>query len=502
MNFQDFLLQTYPDHQKNKGDIFVSSVCSHSSQVKKNSLFIALKGQNTDGHNYLKSAIEKGATALLIQKNYPIPQHFRGWVLFYDEELFLDKLLNFFYDYPSEKLFTVGITGTNGKSSFCYLLRHLFETCGWPTAVIGTLGYEFKNTISPALLTTPYQCELFEKLAHFTKLSARALAMEVSSIAIDQDRVAGVDFNALVFSNLSQDHLDYHKNIESYFLAKKKLFIQADESSQKNLFHLLNEDDIYSHKIKKHLQKPFWTFGKSPQADFCFQIKKMTKEETFFELQSPSEKTEFRSPLKGEYNVYNAVSAIACAYLTGFKMGELQKALLSFKGVPGRLEKLAHKGDFEVFIDYAHTPQALLLTLQTLKQEFSFLILVFGCGGDRDKEKRQPMMRVALQLADSIFLTTDNPRDEDPEKINQDMLKGQDSTTRVLVELDRSKAIKKAIRLAHEKSKPITKKRATNKQPSQVCVLIAGKGHESYQIIKGERLAFSDKKTALEWLDS
>jgi len=489
MSFQDFLLQSYFVHQKNRGDINISSVCSHSSQVKKTSLFIALKGQNTDGHHYLKSAIKKGAVALLVKKDQPIPPDFKGLVLFYKEELFLAKLLNYFYDFPSEKLFTVGITGTNGKSSFCYLLRHLFEFCGWPTAVMGTLGYEFKNKTWPAVLTTPSNCDLFERISDFVKLSARALAMEVSSIAIDQDRVAGLDFNALVFSNLSQDHLDYHKTIENYFLSKQKLFLSAEQNSNKNLFYLLNADDIYSHKIKKHLKKPVWTFGQSPQADFRFQIQKATKKETVFKLQSSSINIELSSPLKGEYNVYNAVSAIACAVLTGFKVEDCQKALLMFKGIPGRLEKLKQDEDFEVFIDYAHTPQALLLSLKTLKKEFPFLILVFGCGGDRDKQKRKPMMQVALQLADSIFLTTDNPRHEDPEAITQDMLEGQSLVHKVTKDLDRSSAIKKAIQLA--KNQP-------NKK--EVCVLIAGKGHETVQIIKGEKLDFSDKKMALQWI--
>ena len=489
MNFQDFLFQSYFIKQKTTGKLNISSVCSHSSKVKKDSLFIALKGQNTDGHQYLKSAVKKGASALLVKKNHPVPSDFKGLVLFYEEELFLSKLLNYFYDFPSKKLFTAGITGTNGKSSFCYLLKHLFESCGWPTAVMGTLGYKFKNKTWPALLTTPTSCELFERLSDFVKLSARALAMEASSIAIDQNRVHGVDFNALVFSNLSQDHLDYHKSIENYFLSKQKLFIEAEQSSQKNLFYLLNEDDIYSHKIKKILTKPVWTFGRSEQADFSFQIKKAAKKETIFELKSSSIKAEFISPLMGEYNVYNAVSAIACAVLTGFKVEDCQKALSKFKGMPGRLEKLKKEQGFEVFIDYAHTPQALCFTLQTLKKHFPFLILVFGCGGDRDKEKRQPMMKIALQLANHIFLTTDNPRYEDPEKIAQDMLKEQRSFQKVTEELDRSEAIKKAIQLAR-----------IQPHKKEVCVLIAGKGHEAFQIIKSQKAPFSDKKTALKWL--
>ena len=481
MNFQDFLLHSYITQQKAHGTLKISSVCSHSSEVQKDSLFIALKGQHTDGHQYLEEVSKKGASALLVKEKQLIPSHFKGLVLLY-EELFLSQLLNQFYDFPSKKLFTIGITGTNGKTSFCYILKHLFQSCGWPTAVIGTLGHHFENKTWPAVLTTPSSCELFKRLSDFVKLSARALVMEASSIAIDQDRTSGVDFNALVFSNLSQDHLDYHKTTEQYFLAKQKLFIQADNSSQKNLFYLLNEDDIYSHKIKKQLKKPVWTFGKSEQADFKFTLKKTTQTETVFDIQSPFMKAEFYSPLMGEHNVYNAVSAIACAVLTGFKVTDCQTALQSFPGIPGRLEKLKSEQNFEVFVDYAHTPQALLFVLKTLKKEFSSLTLVFGCGGDRDKQKRSQMMKIALELADHIFLTTDNPRYEEPAKIIQDMLKAP--SHKVTEELDRSEAIKKAIHSAKKGS----------------CVLIAGKGHEAFQIIKGKKIPFSDKQTALKFL--
>ena len=493
MNFQDFLFQTYQQQAQRsrwQGNLRISSLCSHSSEVKKDSLFLALEGRESDGHQYLESAIQKGASALLVKEGTWLPPDFKGLVLIYKkEELFLSQLLNQFYDFPSDKLFTVGITGTNGKTSFCYLLQHFFEACGWPTALMGTLGHKFGDKTWPSVLTTPSACELFERLSDFVRLEARALTMELSSIAIDQKRMEGVGFNALVFSNLSQDHLDYHQSMENYFLAKQKLFLSAEKSSQKNLFYLLNHDDIYSHKIKTILKKPSWTFGKSQQADFKFQIKKACKEKTLFELQTPSAKTEFSSPLKGEHNVYNVVSAIACAFLTGFKLEDCQKALYDFKGIPGRLERLKSQQDFEVFIDYAHTTQALSFALKTLKKESSDLSVVFGCGGDRDTQKRSPMMRVALDLADKIFLTTDNPRNEDPEKIIQDMLQGvskEQREAKVIEELDRSEAIKKALTSAQKGT----------------CVLIAGKGHEAFQIIKGKKYPFSDKQVALKILNS
>ena len=483
MNFQTFLLNSYSLIQKPRVIPKISSICSHSEQVKKDSLFIALKGLKTDGHQYLQQAVERGAGALLVRGAGAVPSSFKGLVMVYNE-LFLPQLLNQFYDFPSEKLFTVGVTGTNGKTSFCYILEHLFKSCGWPAGVIGTIDQHFNDKTWPSSLTTPVACDLFKRLSDFVELSARAAVMEVSSIAVDQERIAGIDFNALVFSNFSRDHLDYHKTMEQYFSAKRKLFLQAEKSSQKNLFYLLNQDDIYSHKIKAGLKKPCWTFGKSHLSDFCFHIKETSMEKTIFELKSSFGNYQFCSPLIGEYNVYNAASAIACAMLTGFKAEACQKALQSFRGMPGRLERIKTDQDFDIFIDYAHTPQALSYVLKTLRAEFHFVILVFGCGGNRDKQKRVQMMKSASESADLIFLTTDNPRREDPETIIQETLEGADSLNKIVIELDRALAVKKAIQSAKKGS----------------CILVAGKGHERFQIIQNKKIPFCDKQTALEAL--
>ena len=201
----------------------ISSVCDHSQEVQKNSLFIALRGKSGDGHHYISQAVEKGAGALLLEDPQFVPAHFKGMVFVYKDQMnSLARLLNQFYDYPSKKLFIVGITGTNGKTSFCYLLEHIFKVCGWPTGYIGTVNQHFEEKIWPSLLTTPSACKLFKRLNDIVNLSAKALVMEVSSIALDQNRVQGIDFKGLVFSNISQDHLDYHGSMENYFLAKKK----------------------------------------------------------------------------------------------------------------------------------------------------------------------------------------------------------------------------------------------------------------------------------------
>ena len=485
MNFEDFLLGSYTLSRGSLKSAQISSISNHSSHVKKNGLFIAIKGRKTDGHNYLKQAIHKGACALLVEKGQLAPLSFKGAVLVYKKGLHLGKLLNQFYDFPSKKLFTVGITGTNGKTSFCYLLEHLFQFCGWPTGLIGTVDQHFKEHCWPASLTTPSAVELAERLNDFLQLSARAVVMEVSSIALDQNRVEGVDFNALVFSNLSQDHLDYHGSMENYWTAKKKLFLQAEQSENKNLFYLFNQDDIYSHKMKDVLKKPYWTYGQGESADFCFKIKETSQLKTTFQLKSPFGEIDFSMNLVGEYNVYNAASALACALLTGFKSEECQKALACFPGVPGRLEKLETDKVFDVFIDYAHTPAALSSTLKVLKHNFKRVILVCGCGGGRDKKKRPLMAKQAVHLSDHVFWTTDNPRYEKPEQIAAEALKGFNKLSKITVELDREQAIKKAIHFAGKGD----------------CVLIAGKGHEQFQIIKDKKQPFCDKAVALNFLN-
>ena len=487
MRFIDFLLNHYEVIRKSEIKA-LSSICTHSNKVKNSSLFIALQGQKSDGHDYLKQAVSKGASVLLVEKTDNIPSEFKGTVLKYKGKFKnLSKILNEFYNFPSEKLFTVGVTGTNGKTSFCYLMEHLFKSCGWPTALIGTVDQHFDKHKWPASLTTPSPAETFERLNDFITLGAKSAVMEVSSIALDQNRIEGINFKALVFTNLSQDHLDYHGNMENYFQAKKKFFTQTENTQNKNFFCLVNQDDEYGKKLKRFIHSPCYTYGQDPSSDFCFKIKKLSKLNSVFELKSPSGIYEFFLPLAGEYNIYNAVAALACALLTGFKAEDCSKALKTFKAIPGRLQKVTdNKPPFEILIDYAHTPSALASVLKTLKTYAKKIIIVFGCGGDRDKDKRPQMIKVALQFADQIFFTTDNPRFEDPEQIVQDSLKSLSikEKEKIIVDLDRKEAIKKAIQSAKQGD----------------YVLIAGKGHENFQIVKDKKFPFSDNTTVQECL--
>lgn len=487
MRFFSYLLNHYEKLQEASVSE-ISSVCTHSDNVAENSLFVALKGGEFDGHDFLKSAVSKGASVLLVEEEDKVPSGFKGLIFKYKGDPGLSGLLNEFYNFPAEKLFTVGVTGTNGKSSFCYLLEHLFKHCGWETGVIGTVDQHFKEQKWTSRLTTPNPSELFGRLKDFVDLSAKAVIMELSSHALDQNRVEGIGFNALVFTNLSQDHLDYHGDMESYFQAKKKIFTNSLRSKNKNLFCLINQDDEWGRKIGKEGGKNFFSYGQSPDSDFCFEILKRTPLSSVFELKGSFGKKSFHLPLPGDYSVYNAVSALSCALLTGFSADSLSKALKSFPGIPGRLEKVDSGGDFlfEVLVDYAHTPQALSVVLSTLKERGENILLVFGCGGDRDKDKRPLMTKEALKFSSKVFFTSDNPRFEEPEKIAKEALEFLSKKERALVtvELNRKEAIKKAISQA---------------QPGDI-VLIAGKGHEPFQLVKGKKLPFSDYEVALKCL--
>lgn len=486
MRFTDFLLNNYEVIQK--ADIkSLTSVCTHSDKVKKSSLFIALRGKKSDGHKYLKQAVERGAEVLLLEKTDNVPPEFKGMILKYKDQADVAGILNEFYDFPSKKMFTVGVTGTNGKTSFCYLLEHIFKHCTWSTAVIGTVDQHFKQHQWSSALTTPDPAELFELLNKFVHLGAQSTVIEVSSHALDQNRVEGIDFNAFAFTNLSQDHLDYHGDMESYFQSKRKFFTQ---SRQKNSFCIVNQDDEYGRRLKQNEGKAFYTYGQDSKSDFCFKIKTRSRSSSVFELNSSFGKQEFHLPLVGDYNVYNAVLAISCALLTGFKAEDCVQALKTFPGVPGRLQKVSSSKNlpFEVLVDYAHTPEALDCVLSALRAGTGIkkIILVFGCGGDRDKGKRKQMTEVALKFADQIFFTTDNPRFEDPKLIIEGAIAHLSSQQKekITVELDRKTAIKKAIQFASAGD----------------CVLIAGKGHEPFQIVKGKKIPFCDHKIALQCL--
>lgn len=483
----DFLAKNFEVIQKGK-DLKVSHIATHSKDVKAGGLFVAIKGHQLDGHDFINEAIQAGAQFILLENTSFAPQ-FQGTVLkTKNTKEALSIILNEYYNFPSDKLFTVGITGTNGKTTTAYLIEHIFNACGWESGVIGTIDHHIGSKTWASFLTTSEPTEIFKRLNDFLKYNAKSAIMEVSSIGLDQHRVHGVGFNISIFTNLTWDHMDYHTDMENYFKVKAELFLNPVFCKKGNhSLALINKDDVYGARLLSQLKYPSKTYGTYP-ADFSFKIKKRDLFHTYFYLETPFGSGDVKLPLTGDYNVYNAVAAISCALNTGFSFKKVIESVETFRGVPGRVEKCApNKSPFQVFVDYAHTPSALKEVLNNLKQaKLQRLITVFGCGGDRDKDKRKKMTLTAKELSDQIILTSDNPRSEDPEKIIEDCLNGIEDRSKFTIQIDRREAI-------HE---------ALNQGVKGDIVLIAGKGHESYQLIQGKKYPFKDQDVVKEWFES
>lgn len=474
----------------------IAGITTNSNQVKNGFLFIAEKGVSNDGHKYLSAAIENGASALLVERVDLVPITFQGMILQTpNTRIIAPTMAALFYNKPSEKLFCMGVTGTNGKTSFTYLIEHFFNTAHHPTGVIGTIDHHLGIKTWATELTTPHPIEIQARLNDFIQNQAKALAIEVSSHAIDQKRVEGIEFDVGVFTNLTHDHLDYHSTLEEYFEVKQKLFTDILGRSQKqNIFAIINRDDPWGAKMKVHPKVTTWTYGSQTLASgatpvtFSFTLNKMDFTGTQFIAHTPEGSVALQSPLIGIHNIYNVLAAIAAGMAGGLSLKHLQTVLPSFKGIPGRLQRVQNNKGKLVFIDYAHSPDALknvLLSIRKIQEQVKTpgrIVCVFGCGGDRDKGKRPLMASIAEKNADLIIVTSDNPRTEDPMKIISDIKSGFSNQTSGAwkLEPDRQKAISLAI---HEA------------QPNDI-ILVAGKGHEDYQIIGKEKFYFSDYEIA------
>ena len=372
----------------------------------------------------------------------------------------------------------IGITGTNGKTTTAFLIYHLLKKIGQKTSLIGTIKYIIGPKAYKARLTTPGFVEMGEIFKKIKESESDFVVIEVSSHGLVQGRVKGLKFSRCLFTNLSRDHLDYHKTMKNYFNAKKKLFF-----SQKNLISFINIDDSYGKKIAKGLNKAFSFAIKAP-ADFKAENISLRKNGSCFEIESSSERYKIKTRLCGRYNILNILGAVSLVSSLGFPLSKVVKAVNGFKPPLGRLEPVAK----DLFVDYAHTPDALNNTLGNLRESgYEKIVCLFGCGGDRDKGKRSLMGQVASLKADFTFITSDNPRSEDLLKICSQIEKGFKNKN-YLVVVDRYKAIGLAIKF-------FLKNKSNNS-----CLLIAGKGHEDYQIIKDKRIPFSDKRIVKQFL--
>jgi len=465
----------------------VDGIFYDSRRVQKNGLYVAVRGAHVDGHQFTEQAIERGASAIVVERP---ESHSRATSLVVaDSRVALADLAFTFFKKPALRLKMAGVTGTNGKTTTTFLLKHICDNAGLRSGLIGTVRYEIGERVLPATRTTPESLDLQELLSQMADAGCKAAMMEVSSHALVQERTRGLEWDVAVFTNLTQDHLDFHRTMEEYFEAKARLFTGLkNQSGKKEASAVINIDDRYGEQLLQRIKDdtPVVTYGMSARADFRASNYRTEFSGTSFQLDACGKIYLVRVPLIGRFNVVNALAALAAANSLGISLREAVLSLAKSPQVPGRLEAVPAKRQFQVFVDYAHTDDALLNVLKTCRElNPNRLIVVFGAGGDRDQRKRPLMGRVADQNADYSIITSDNPRKEDPLAIIAEVEKGFRSGNYETVP-DRTEAIARAIALA---------------QPRDI-ILIAGKGHENYQEFADHTIPFDDRQMVQRALEN
>ncbi|MDF5716632.1 MAG: UDP-N-acetylmuramoyl-L-alanyl-D-glutamate--2,6-diaminopimelate ligase [Rhizonema sp. NSF051] len=469
-------------------DAEVKELKTNSHACTAGDLFIGMPGTRVDGGEFWQSALASGAIAAIIsqpaaQKNSPTPD--ACVITANDMTKACAQIANAFYGYPGQKLQLVGVTGTNGKTTITHIIEYFLNKANQPTALMGTLYTRWHGFVQTAAYTTPFAVELQHRLADALNAGNKYGVMEVSSHALAQGRVMGCQFSVGVFSNLTQDHLDFHRDMEDYFAAKALLFspdyltgqaiINADDPFGKRLIAALHPDQVWTYSVNDSTAN-LW------MSDLNYE-----KNGVSGMMHTPKGNVPFRSPLVGQYNLENLLAATGAVLHLGLDLQFVASVIPDFPGVPGRMERvqISSEQDISVIVDYAHTPDSLENLLKASRPFIrGKMICVFGCGGDRDRTKRPKMGKIATELADVAVLTSDNPRTEDPERILQDVLAGISKTVSPMVICDRATAIRTAILQA---------------QPGDG-VLLAGKGHEDYQILGTEKIHFDDREHARDAL--
>ena len=470
-----------------RGDltIAVKGITDDSRAVSIGSLFVAVKGERVDGHQFIQKAVNGGAVGVLAQQ--PMKTGTVPFVRVEDSRKALGFLGSHFYGDPSSRLRIVGVTGTNGKTTTTYVCKAFLEAVGAQVGMIGTVAYQIGDIILPASHTTPGALELQELLAKMVTDGCRAAVMEVSSHALAQDRTTGCEYDVAVFSNLTQDHLDFHGTMEAYFQAKLRLFTEMAIGHKNNKRAIVNVDDPYGGRIIERCPVPVWTYGLKAKADLRAEDVRLSLQGTAFNAVTPKGNFRIESQLVGEHNVYNLLAAIGVALHEGATPDQIHYAVTRITNVPGRFERVMAGQPFTVVVDYAHTEDALIRLLMAAEAvKTGRIITVFGCGGDRDRGMRPKMGEAAVRSSDVVILTSDNPRTEDPhailEEVEQGVIRALQHRPHVEYHKipDRREAIEMAVREA----------RAAD------TVLIAGKGHEDYQIIGTTKHHFDDREVA------
>jgi len=465
----------------------ISALCYDSRKVAPGSMFIAVRGNAFDGHDFIEGAVKSGAAAIVAEQPAPIDCTL-PWVVVKDTRRAMSRLAAAFYGDPSAGMKVAGVTGTNGKTTTGFLIHHLLRTTWHRCGFVGTVHYDLGDEVVEASHTTPESIELQGVLGEMTARACRGAVMEVSSHALEQRRAADVQFDAAVFTNLTRDHLDYHGTMEDYFDAKRILFEQlVDQAGTKKPVAVINLDDEYGRRLAKEFGSKLdvITYGCGVHADFRAIDIRFDFQGTQFQLDAKGRSSLVKLPLIGRFNVYNALAALAAGSALGINLRESISNISNSPQVPGRLESVAERMIFRAFVDYAHTPDALENAIETVRElDPRRVITVFGCGGNRDIPKRKQMGKVADKLSDFSIITSDNPRKEDPMAIIEDVKKGF-SSERYKVEADRRVAIATALGMAQKGD----------------IVLIAGKGHEATQQFADTTIEFDDRVVARQCIN-
>lgn len=481
-------LRNFPEHPNL--DKQVKGITTNSHASTQGDIFIGMPGTRVDGGEFWQSALREGAIAAIIspEASNKIPPTSEDCVIVCDDIVsFCADIASKFYDYPTQKLNMVGVTGTNGKTTTTHLIEFFLHQAHKKTALFGTLYARWQGYQKIATHTTPFAIDLQAQLEEAVEAGNNYAVMEVSSHALAQKRIKGCNFDVAVFTNLTQDHLDYHKDMDDYFLAKALLFSPEYLHGKA----IINYDDFYGQKLINTLNSgQIWTYSvNNHQADLY--TSKLTYQATGVNglLHTPQGNIEFSSPLVGQFNLSNLLASVGAVLQLGISLDVVAQSLPQFNGVPGRMERvtIGDNQNINVIVDYAHTPDSLENLLKAARPFIAGkMICVFGCGGDRDRTKRPIMGKIAANLADLVVVTSDNPRTENPDQILKDILQGIPDHVEPIVEEDRASAIKIAIEMAK----------------SGDGVLIAGKGHEDYQILGTEKIHFDDREEARKVLES
>lgn len=495
-------------------DVEISGVTDDSRVVTRGGLFVAVKGQREDGHAFVAQVCRSHVGGVVVQAPFHVPSRLQGgplpaWVTVRDSRKALGQLAAQFFRRPSRALTMVGVTGTNGKTTVAHVSHALLEAGGRRAGLLGTVGYRIGVEHREADHTTPSAVPLQSLLHRMVAVGMDSAVLEVSSHALALDRVEGCEFDVVVFTNLSQDHLDFHHDMDAYYHAKRRLFRDCVRSAPSPPDHvrgrlrvspvkgerkpkraIINVDDDWGLRLKAETLVPVWTYSIRGEADIHATNLDLSRNGTRFTAHTPLGSVKIQSALVGEHNVSNLLAGMGVAMACGTSPDAIQEGIREFRAVPGRFERVEAGQDFSVIVDYAHTDDALAKALATVRRLGEGRILtVFGCGGDRDRDKRPKMGRVAVERSDVAFMTSDNPRTEDPESILRDVERGA---------LDLPASRRGAFHLIPDRRAAI--RAAMLEARAGDVVLIAGKGHEDYQIIGKTRYPFDDRDVARELL--